>query len=382
MAEPMTATTDSGHFLQHAGIDYLSALTGLRGVVALWVAIYHIRAYLHALLPGMPNALTQVIDSGFIGVDIFFLLSAFIMSHVYGGMFTRITRTSYGYFLMLRLARIYPLHLLMLLAYGVAVLAFVTLGIKQPEPVERWSGLCFAESLILVQSWGFHDHSCFNGVAWSISVEWLAYLIFPFLVPLFARITSLRTALAGAVLALAAMHAYFWSLGSGSTLAFLGFATVPRMAGSFIAGCFLYRAYLRLPAHRNAATIAVILGWAGLWATLVFDAKLWTAWFCALLVLAHAGGTDPIGTQLSRPIGQYLGNISYALYISHFAVVDVYVRLFRLESLEQRPAWQLVAILVLYLAVILGIATLLHRLVEIPARYWLGRLAKRMISAP
>lgn len=377
---PMSDRPGHSHFLQHAGTPYIPTLTGLRGVVALWVVLYHLRAYITAAFPQMPDPVLRFLMSGFMGVDIFFVLSAFVMSHVYAGMFDQVGRRSYAYFMTLRLARIYPLHLLMLCAYGGAVLFFIVMGIKQPEPVARWSLPCFTESLLLIQSWGFHSHSCFNGVAWSISVEWLAYLAFPFLVPLFARIRNPAVALAGGGAALGGMILYLISIGLDSTLAFEGFATVPRMAGGFIAGCFLYRVFQLVKGSPALWTAASLLSWVALVACLAMGFNLLAAVFCSLVVLTHAYDQGPVAALLRSRAAQFLGDVSYALYISHFATVDLYVRLFRLETLEQRPFPQLLGIIALFLAIVLGVATILHYFAEVPSRRLLGRLSRSWLG--
>ncbi|MBJ7448713.1 MAG: acyltransferase, partial [Brevundimonas sp.] len=88
---------------QEAPAD-LRALTTLRFFAALWVVLF--AAWPHLDVAFTPN----VVAKGYLGVETFFILSGFILSHVYlEGAGTK--RFSYGGFLWARLARVYPLHL-------------------------------------------------------------------------------------------------------------------------------------------------------------------------------------------------------------------------------------------------------------------------------
>src|SRR5271165_7035382 len=118
----------------------MKALTPLRGLAALAVLSWH------AELP----------PRGYLGVDLFFLLSGFVMMHAYGQM--QAGMGAYLQFLKARLARIYPVHLLVLV---------LLLPQLQSSPAFSLGGLL--SSLLLLQSpW----HSmCWNFCSWSISAE-------------------------------------------------------------------------------------------------------------------------------------------------------------------------------------------------------------------
>src|ERR1700744_4959496 len=85
----------------------IPALTGLRGVAALWVVLFHME--LETPIP--------IIEKGYLGVDIFFILSGFILMHVYADR----KEFNYNEFVRARLARIYPLHMLSLVVLGIIV---------------------------------------------------------------------------------------------------------------------------------------------------------------------------------------------------------------------------------------------------------------------
>ena len=90
----------------------IGALTSLRGIAAIVVVILH---FAYSTLPEAGVILsrsTRFFRDGYLFVDLFFILSGFIMTHVYLESFLMgVNKTSYWTFIRARFARIYPLHL-------------------------------------------------------------------------------------------------------------------------------------------------------------------------------------------------------------------------------------------------------------------------------
>ena len=87
----------------------LPLLTPLRGIAALMVVLFHARLLLFPQWMESIAGHTQLIENGYLWVDLFFILSGLVLAHVYGEAFARSPRTiSYGRFLWLRLTRVYP----------------------------------------------------------------------------------------------------------------------------------------------------------------------------------------------------------------------------------------------------------------------------------
>ncbi len=94
----------------------LPLLTPLRGIAALIVVLFHARLLLFPQWMESIAGHTQLIENGYLWVDLFFILSGLVLAHVYGEAFARTPRTiGYGRFLWLRLTRVYPLYLVTLL---------------------------------------------------------------------------------------------------------------------------------------------------------------------------------------------------------------------------------------------------------------------------
>ena len=212
--------------------QFLPALTGLRGFAALMVLAYHSHDFIQ-------TGTWPLVKMGWIGVDIFFVLSGFIISHVHTTDFIQISTTAVIRFLALRLSRIYAVHVVTLFATLAYLGCRLLLG--APPSGERFSIGSFIGNLFLVHAWD-SDRLTWNFVSWSISAEWAAYLVFPVVAYRLVRLRSATIALVGAAASIAAMIAILRALGADSMSVEIRYALI-RAAGSFLAGCFLYSAY-------------------------------------------------------------------------------------------------------------------------------------------
>lgn len=152
----------------------LPPLTSIRGIAALAVVIFHIRE----TFPHETLLFVELFRQGWLGVDLFFVLSGFIMAHVYTTLPVRGRIGSFAAsFVHARLARIYPLHLATLLATVALVMFMPDFGPRFPS---YFGTDTFVLNLLLLQGWGLSPAS-WNMVSWSISAEWFMYLLFPLL---------------------------------------------------------------------------------------------------------------------------------------------------------------------------------------------------------
>ena len=144
--------------------------------------LYHLQGPLNTLGVLSVPVLPDVMRVGRLGVDLFFALSGFILTHTYlTRMGPRLNGRKTIDFWWLRLARVYPVHLVMLVIAGLAVVGSAKVT---GEALNRdWlNPIDFGKNLFLDQEWGPSPQRGWNFVAWSLSMEWLAYLIFPLLV--------------------------------------------------------------------------------------------------------------------------------------------------------------------------------------------------------
>ena len=165
---------------------YLSNLTPLRGIAALMVVIFHFSIF---ITPLIDPQVSLGMRRWYLLVDFFFVLSGFIMMHVYGGWFeANVSRGTYWKYLGAQFARIYPLHLVTLLWVVSLFALFRAKGIyldANASAVGDFSKI--PEHLLLLHGFDMPRTGTWNTPSWSIAAEWLMYLVFPFLVPLFYR---------------------------------------------------------------------------------------------------------------------------------------------------------------------------------------------------
>jgi peptidoglycan/LPS O-acetylase OafA/YrhL len=161
---------------------FIGQLTGVRFVAAFWVLLYHYQGAL-ATAGLLVPVLHEVLRVGRLGVDLFFALSGFILTHTYlTKMGPRATWVGARHFWWLRLARIYPVHFVMLNVAGIAAVAQQKLGSSVSGTKDWLTPVDYLRQVLLVHEWGPNPQRGWNYPAWSLSMEWLAYLLFPLLV--------------------------------------------------------------------------------------------------------------------------------------------------------------------------------------------------------
>jgi peptidoglycan/LPS O-acetylase OafA/YrhL len=155
------------------GGHQIKALTGLRAVGALLVVVYHF----HEASTGWFQPF--FVHGAGLGIKIFFSLSGYILALTYQSSFrpSGFPR-SYFDFIWKRIARIYPLHVFMLI---LTLLTFPRFSDAATSTVGQ-----LLSNLTLTQAWGF-DALSFIGASWSISIEFLFYLMLPLMLLVFTR---------------------------------------------------------------------------------------------------------------------------------------------------------------------------------------------------
>ena len=351
----------------------LASLTGIRGVAALWVLLYHVQAFSPAFGLG-EIAGVAILRDGWSGVDLFFILSGFVLMHAHEDDFRSVDKASLLRFAKLRFLRIYPLSTAVLLLIALLVAAdpaFVTWyrGIDSPASFTLWP---FFKTLFLATRWFPPTDGDWNQPVWSLSAEIFGYAAFPWLAYWIGRCPRPRTAFLVAILSLAILAAIGLSLGIANLNMFRMFA-VTRMAGGFIAGMALCKGWRLLPkrtaswpAYTSAACVIALLVVCFLPDTHVLMTPIF-----GLLILSLAFQVGLVSRALSSPPAMFLGRISFPLYLVHVTAL-LWLRS-TVAGAPIRPAEGAVLILGC-VACCIGLATLLHHLVERPchrfARIW------------
>jgi len=350
----------------------IPSLTGLRGIAAAWVLLFHIGLQARYVDPLIGQVLSTVAGGGFLGVDFFFVLSGFVIALNYSGDAAPTSVRSYLHFLKKRLARIYPVHVmvLLLLVAGVALLNLMSIRVARPWSRDA-AGLL--ESAFLVQGWAFPIKAIWNIPSWSVSVEWLAYLLFPLVSLLATRLPSVRTKAAAACILLCVLPIVIVVAPQQGTMS-LG---LPRIAVEFSLGVLLYcgwtatrRTLFTRDQQWLAIVAALVLGNVLANKLGAHIALMLAPVLAGTLIWILACGKEGSDCLTSAP-AQQLGKISYSLYLVH----DVWI-LFA-QSLMRHFDWVAstslwAAAMTVVLIGSLASAQLLYALVEEPARRWLA----------
>lgn len=360
--------------------DALPALTGVRALAAAWVVALHLTVVIGVLFPGPAgDAFLVLARPGALGVDVFYVLSGFIISWNYHDVFARDTRArDVLRFLRARLARLYPVHLAILLALVVAIRG-LHLDLHGAIPDERWSTRGLIESLLLVHAW-VGDSAVWNSVSWSISAEWFAYLLFPLgarvaaaLYPRLSRPQLLLGACGLATIPLA--HALLARI-----LPIPPVLPLLQIAAEFGAGCVTCHCLVgggvpkRLPAP-GLLLATIVAGAAALHAVAL--PPVLVVPLVPPMLLGLATGRDRLARWLSTPGLLYWGRASYALYMTHYLWLWVMRYALPAERFAGSALTVRLAMAAAHVVPMLGVASATYAFLEEPARRALQRRQSR-----
>ncbi len=349
---------------------HLKPLTSLRFFAAAWVVVFH-------YWPALGVALPAFVAKGYLGVELFFVLSGFILCHVYLAQ-TGEGRFHYGKFLWARLARVYPLHLATLLGVGALGLGALALGLAVDPNVLSLQAL--PANLLLVHAWGLSPVSGWNHPSWSISAEWFAYLSFPAFAWAAWRLRRRpQLALAGAIIFLFALYAGFEAVaGFPLTKATIAWGAL-RIVPCFAFGCAVYLAWKAGAADRRVVAaggaIAALAGIIGFAILGVQDAVIVSLF--GLLILCLAGLSKGGVPVLSNPLFVWLGEVSYAIYMVCIPWSLVFLHLAP-KWLGVDPTHLPVTLWLGFVVTLVPLAGITHHLIERPAREALKALGFRL----
>jgi peptidoglycan/LPS O-acetylase OafA/YrhL len=354
------------------GVPFVPSLTGLRIFAAGFVYLSHIGAP-----AGSPALVTAFFKSGYVGVTIFFVLSGFVLALNHFDGLTHPRPGTLWTYAVARVARVYPLYLVVL-AYFIVRPAVV------PIPRSIW-----LEHALALQAWDPNLLVAYdlNGPAWSISVELFLYACFPFLVLLFRplrRSPGAILAVAFGVVALLLALALWFTTNGGSDLPWTDPASDHRWlyrtpllrVGDFSLGMLAALLFLLVRNRPGIARIgrpmaivaAVVIVALMSWPAHVTTAFSWDGSYVIPVVLLLFGlAVSPRGgftRFLAHPLIVRFGEASYAFYLAQAAIIGALGAGAWKQTLTLRSAaWEL-----MILGFLLALSVGLHELVEGPAR--------------
>jgi peptidoglycan/LPS O-acetylase OafA/YrhL len=383
----------------HREKTHVLPLDSIRGIAAVTVVIHHV-----ILMPTFLAAFSKHawIDSPFFRsggflVDLFFVLSGIVMSLSY-------VQPDFGHFslrefMVRRLARVYPLHIVMLfvtLLFRLARIALVLAGVlvAKPATFEVNNGYSFFLNIFLLHSLGFVDYLSWNAPSWSISVEFYTYLVFALMLLLAQRLGAIRWLYVGsAFLVVASWFTLAVVLGRRDLGAQYDFGLL-RCLTSFFLGVLTVKAVSRLPRNIGPGIqggIQIVALIATIVHVSMVEADPWLSFFTPLTFSVFLGSllAFPNAAVLPRLLVAkplvWLGQRSYSIYMVHAFVVllaEYFVR-----ALGSRPVAALDSVygglaptlnLVVVLAAVLALSNFTYRYVELPGSRLLRNVFRKI----
>jgi peptidoglycan/LPS O-acetylase OafA/YrhL len=359
----------------------IPSMTGVRGIAAVWVMLFHAqqdagKIFGMRLLERIPDVMY-----GCHGVDLFFMLSGFVLMYAHERDFYVLRKDSLSRFARLRFTRVYPLNaaVLLLIAAFVAFQPSYVAWARSTLNADDFSGGAFVRTLFLATRWFLPGSGDWNQPAWSLSLEVLGYVLFPLL-----AFCALRVARKWQLIALASLSL----LGSYIVLTHFAFEceisqiAIVRMLSCLITGIAVFRLW--------ALTIESGEKWAGLIASasaagilvrglplirgLLPDGSIQFNFFFASLLYGLAFQQGVVNKLLSSRVAVFLGEISFPLYLVHVPPL-LWLRYFLLLNAARYSTLQKSTTLVCWALGSISMATILHYFVEKPFHAWGRRWA-------
>ena len=360
--------------------EKLNNITSLRGIAAIFIVIHHYSTYLIPGINQFTSAFTPFISKNYIWVDFFFILSGFILAYVYNFKFeAQVEKKEYLKYLSARFARIYPLHLFMLICFLFLESAeYIHFQLTFFEGVDANRELPFTGTesistffinLFMLQT--FINGTYWNQPAWSISAEWVVYIFLPFLLPMIYRFKS-----AGKIsLVILSFFILFMLNKTNSTLDMTPTLSFFRCICEAIIGIVLYDAYknnfLSNILSSNSATNIIFI--ASCFTLFIEVSHLVTIAIFTLLILSAAYNAGD--SFLSNKLLIFMGTISYSIYMTHWFIQTFLQKASKLVTgnsfsdnftLAQSPV---VLLFCIFLVILTSVIT--YKIIEDPFRKWL-----------
>nr|WP_246290208.1 acyltransferase [Nocardioides marinus] len=333
-------------------------MTGLRFVAAAAVVLHHTVGWQ-----------TPVAGLGYLGVSFFFVLSGFVLTWA-GSM-----RCGARSFWRHRFARIYPLHL-------VVLVLVLTLPASTPDDTGD-----VLQHLLLVQAWSPGAAISVNPVSWSLSAEAFFYLLFPLLLPVLDRMSTAGLVRASVLLWLIQAELAVLVLGTvprGHFLTYdLPLFRLPEFVIGAAAALLMARGYSPLTTARRAWFTTAALGWAVLMGVQV-STTTGMPWSIAASLslpstvgaICWAAARDADGRSprvLASAAAQRLGAWSFAVYLVHWPLLDLLARALGRAEVGGLDWWWTPIVL----AASTALAAAAHHWIERPAGQWVRRAGRR-----
>lgn len=342
--------------------EHFHVLDGLRGIAAIVVVVFHFMEWIQ------PDFTRNIIGHGFLAVDFFFCLSGFVIAYAYD---SRISKMGFQKFLISRIIRLHPLVVLGTLLGVVAL--FLDPFANHAENYSVSMLLLFVLCSLLMIPFpmmgerGFNLFSL-NAPSWSLFWEYVASIIYALI------LARLPRKIIGLLLLPAAIAILWVGYSSGNLIGGWDGSTFwhggVRVAYSFLAGLFIYRAGWIIKNRLGFIVLSALLIGAfltsGLTPSWLVESLLILIYFPLLISL----GAGTILSKSMEKLCVFMGNISYPLYMTHYAGIWLFGNYLMLHNPSQS---ELTGIIVLGTIAMLFFAWFVSVCYDAPLRRYLSK---------
>jgi peptidoglycan/LPS O-acetylase OafA/YrhL len=340
--------------------QHFEILDGLRGIAALSVVTFHFMEWVYT------DYSKNFIAHGFLAVDFFFCLSGFVIAYAYDD---RISKMGVLEFFKSRIIRLHPL-VIAGSVLGLLAFLFDPFG-GHPELYSAGRIiLAFFCSILLIPFPVIADRSLnlfsFNAPSWSLFWEYIANIVYAFVLYKISRRYLLQLAILSAVAICFVCYRSGNLLGGWSGPTFWDGGT--RVSYSFLAGLLIYRSNWIIKNKLGFIGVALLLFLA-----FVMPFSKWNWLTEPLVVLIYfpfliaLGAGARIATSIKK-LCVFLGKISYPLYMTHYAVLWMFGNYY---TSHQPDTMQLALIIIAGLILLVGAAYLVMIFYDFPVRKYL-----------
>ncbi len=316
--------------------DYVPALTGLRGVAAAWVLLFHLWQFSGSPVLAIHVAhlaidFTPLAACGFVGVDLFFGLSGFLLSlPFHRAALAQAPMPSLRTFWMRRCRRVLPAYYVQL---AIIVAAMLAMGeMRALAPANLIGHVFLVQNLVPTRE-------TLNGVYWTMPIEWDFYAVLPLLALALARCRKSLVTLVVLALVVAFRLFCYRAAFDPQWAGYFDYGWIvqlPARLDEFFFGVFGAMAYVRNPPATKMARGLVLLGLAGIAAGMAAFTHLgnyllapqmpWLllhfTWIGAAFGVLILGAAAAQSWFRGRVLA-WLGLISYSLYLWHYPLLQV-----------------------------------------------------------
>lgn len=346
------------------GQKFRNDINGLRAYAVAFVVLFHF------------NILG--FNGGFVGVDIFFVISGFLMTKIIA---SGIEKNSFSFlkFYLSRANRIIPA--LVALCLSIAAIGWFTLSPQEYKDFGKHAAtsLGFISNIQYFRESGYFDAASHEKLllhTWSLSVEWQFYILLPIFLYFIHKIFKSKTALTISFIILL-LISLILSVTVSKINPSAAFYLLPTRAWEMMAGGLIYLFFTNTVFTKKASISIELVGFALIFSSVAFfsTTTLWPSYNALIPVVGTflvllAANNNSLFTN--NKIAQFLGNTSYSIYLWHWPLV------FYLGYLEvsHQPFYIVSAIL---LSVLFG--WLSYKYIETPTRKWLSNRSTKSAYA-